>query len=213
MPISLERFALGMGLLQSRWPKQEIGPELSAAYAEYLADLTDDEFTIGVKRAVAELNFFPSAKEIKGFARPELPADVEAGAILTQILDDDEVKTYHPSAGAGLDLTKIGERYGMAAQMAVVAIGGVRRLARGVNDRDFPFVLDQFRDAYTGFAAEMRARGEVARLSGGSDTPAAIGSTSRLFPDLPRRRLQAPERVGDVLALPDDYRDRAAGDR
>lgn len=198
-------FTEGVALLTARWPNQAMPPELSAIYAEVLSVLTGEEFVAGVKRAVAECEFFPSAKQILELARPALPADVEAGAVFTQLLHDPHIRRHHPARGTWYDLEAVAESYGEAARLALIAIGGGTRLSL-LTDDALPFVLREFKQNYVAFHAELGARGIVARLGAPVERPILAA------PDA-RRRLAAPVPLADVApSAVRDFRAAAAGD-
>lgn len=189
--IGARTFSYGMGLLTERYSR-EISAEMAKVYADSLKDLENDEFIAAVKLAIARPgkfpSDFPSIDELRALARPSPTADVEAGEILMQILDDAECKSYTPQRGTSYLVGAIAERYGDAAARAFIGIGGTRRVI-AMTDAALPFVLKEFRESYTGYAAEQASRAAGMRIGAPVDRP-------RLAPGERSLRL---ERMGDTI--------------
>lgn len=199
-------FTAGMTALADRFNK-ELSPLVQGIYAEVLADLTVDEFEAGVKRAVTELEFYPTAQQIRSFARPSVPPEVAAGHVFALVTGDPEVRRYEPTVGTIYDLAKIRERHGEAAALAFISIGGGARV-RSTPEEKMEWVLKEFREAYVGFATELASRASLERL--GVGRALAIGA-GRPTEDA-RRVTSGPQSVGQLLRdVPLVGQDLAAG--
>lgn len=151
-------FAEGMALLAERW-NREISPTMSRLYATALRDLGASLFMVGVERAVTELTFFPSAKEIRDLARPGISAGVRAGEVFGKVL----AAGVHTPHGRRWDVDAVETQCGEAARRALVSIGGGRRLS-DMTDDAFPFVLRDFTAAFAEYDRELSDRVAVDRL-------------------------------------------------
>lgn len=151
-------FAEGMALMAERW-NREISPTMSRLYATALRDLGASLFMVGVERAVTELTFFPSAKEIRDLARPGISAEVRAGEVFGKVL----AAGVHTPHGRRWDLETVEAQCGEAARRALVSIGGGRRLS-DMTDDAFPFVLRDFTAAFAEYDRELSDRVAVDRL-------------------------------------------------
>lgn len=151
-------FAEGMALMAERW-NREISPTMSRLYATALRDLGASLFMVGVERAVTELTFFPSAKEIRDLARPGISAEVRAGEVFGKVL----AAGVHTPHGRRWDLETVEAQCGEAARRALVSIGGGRRLS-DMTDDAFPFVLRDFSAAFAEYDRELVDRVAVDRL-------------------------------------------------
>lgn len=183
-------FAEGMALLAERW-NREISPVMSRLYATALRDLGASLFMVGIERAVTELTFFPSAKEIRDLARPTISAEVRAGEVFGKVL----AAGTHTPHGRRWDLDTVEAECGEAARRALVAIGGGRRLS-DMTDDAFPFVLRDYAAAFVEYDRELSSRVAVDRLlTGASAAPRLTAGGSRT------KALGAgPSPVADVIA-------------
>ncbi|WGV29126.1 hypothetical protein [Halotia branconii] len=67
--ITQAKFEKGIALLQTHF-NRELSPSAVAIWSEYLNQHLDDEqFTLAVKQAIIELDFFPNAKKLVEFAK------------------------------------------------------------------------------------------------------------------------------------------------
>jgi hypothetical protein len=191
--LTAEVFARGVGILSSRW-NRDISPELSAVYAQWLAAArcTAEEFIAGATRAVAELEFFPSAKQILELGRPELDPSTAAGEVFVAVL---KLRKYIVPHGMRLALDDVEAELGSTACRALVSIGGPSRVI-GLSDESFPFVLREFTRAYVAFDAEAQSRAAAGRIleAGRSNGGALEGQ--RLDPA--RRIRSGPSPIGDT---------------
>lgn len=159
-------FAEGMALLAERW-NREISPTMSRLYATSLRDLGASLFMVGIERAVTELTFFPSAKEIRDLAQPGISPEIRGGEVFGKVL----AAGVHTPHGRRWDLDTVETQCGEAARRALVSIGGGRRLS-DMTDDAFPFVLRDFTAAFAEYDRELSSRRAVDRLlTAGSSAP------------------------------------------
>lgn len=193
--LTAEVFAEGIAVLSARW-NREIPAALSGVMAEWLArqNCTADEYIAGVKRAAAELQFFPSAKEILELGRPELPGETAGAAVFAALL---ELRKYVVPHGNRLALDDVEAQLGESARRALVAIGGSSRVIN-LTDEHYPFVCKEFSRHYAAFDAEAKSRAAAgAYLTAGT-------SRAQLERQGQRRRLKQP--VPIATAVPPELR-------
>lgn len=154
-------FAEGIGMIADRW-NREVPPSTSAVMAEWLTEqqCTADEFITGVKRAIAEDEWPPSAKRILDLARPVASAEVRAGFVFAKIRS---LGKYIVPHGVRWNLDEIGRECGDSALRALVSIGGPRRLV-DMTEESSHFLLRDFAKAFAEFEREEDARGLTTRL-------------------------------------------------
>lgn len=190
--IGRRQFAEGMALLSERY-NRELSPGLSAVYLEeaLAAGLTGDEFVAGVKGVIRECEFFPTSGQLVQFARPTMDPAVAAGEVFTAILNDRRLR-HQAVAGEVWSIAAIADLYGEVAARAVLAVGGVRRLAR-LTEQDLPFVLRDYREAFASASRESLARHRVAHSIGAGVEQRRVASGATRAP-------AGLESVADVVA-------------
>lgn len=177
--ISRAVFAHAVALLTERYARP-VSPGLARVYLErFLADdLTSEELAAGVKQALAECEFFPTAKQISDFARPVLDAKIAGGGVFVAIVNDDLVRL-HDGAREVWSVAAVRDRHGEAAARAFLAIGGASRF-RTMNDADAVFARRDFAAAYAAIVAETAARHHTSRaLGAGAEARRIVGPEKR----------------------------------
>jgi hypothetical protein len=185
-------FAQAIELLAERF-QRPISPALSRVYLEHFlaADLTNDELTAGVKRALAECEFFPTAKQIEQFARPRVDPLTAGAAVFVALLNDGRVRDT-TSGREVWSIVALREHYGEAAACAFVASGGVSRF-RSMTETDEPHVRRGFARAYADYTFEAESRHHTDRAIAASVKRHELSRGQAAE----RGKL---ERVGDVAA-------------
>lgn len=191
--ISRNIFAEGMGILAERFGR-EISPRLSAIYAETLADLSDDQFVAGVKRAAAELEFFPTAKQIRELGAPETDPALAAGLAFDRILTDSSLRSF-AEGRTSLSIRRVAEDLGDVAATALAAIGGARRIDALLED-EAKFARAEFVKAFVAAHRDTRSRTKTEQLLAGRAKARELAAAGK----------RKPEAIGQVLqrAIPSD---------
>jgi hypothetical protein len=173
-----EVFAHGMGLLQQAYPAREVTEKTLRLYGQMLADLTDDEFEVGVKTHLTRGKFFPAISELREAARPTpTVADVTPLFARAELL-----------ACLGKSPEAIEREIGPVAMLAMNSAGGVISFRRLDEPNARAFALKQFTAAMvehhqdTGLVAITgQAPDRLKSLVGSVGTPLRLtgGNTSR----------------------------------
>lgn len=174
-------FAEGIAMISDRW-NRDVAASTSAVMAEWLAEhqCTGDEFIAGVKRAIAEDEWPPSAKRILELARPVASADVRAGEVFEQIRG---LGRYIVPHGTRWEIDEIERECGEAARRALISIGGPRRLV-DMTDDAVPFVLRDFAKAFAEFDRELSSRATTVKLVARGEARRQLHAGAE-FPDSP----------------------------
>jgi hypothetical protein len=188
--IGRSTFSEAMTLLAERF-QRAISPALSRVYLEHFlaADLTNDELTAGVKRALSECEFFPTAKAIVDLARPRLDPLTAGAMAFSAVLNDRRVRST-TTCGEVWSLGLVREHHGEAAACAFVASGGASRF-RSMTETDEPHVRRQFARAFADFTFEAESRTRADRAISASVKRHELARGER-------GTTKGLERVGDV---------------
>ena len=182
-----KNFLDGMARLMVAFPGQVEADKSelrSAVYLEALAGLTNAQWDLAVKRAIATEKWFPPAALLLEYAgESKTQRKTKAVEAFSAMFDG----TYWL---AEIGRSRLVEKFGPVAYQALIASGGPAAFDHA-RDSDRPFLEKRFLEAYEEAETELRRNGELTAVESLKQIPARvrglIAGSVREFPAVVKR--------------------------